>query len=258
MPVRYKICNNCGSKFVADINTRKYCSLGCRKVAPGVDMVGHIYGWLTIIKEIERGVKSGKPVRRFICQCKCGKEVVKTYDGVKHKGIKTPSCGCFMHWFASNRIKHGMSKTKIYHVWESIKVRCNKKSDPSYINYGAKGISICERWKKFENFYEDMGSSYKEGLSIDRYPNKNGNYQIDNCRWATIKEQNRNLTTNRIITVFGVSKCVSEFVEMMGFKKGIITGRLNLGWSDENAVLGKEGSPEYLNNISVFNKAYLV
>ena len=88
--------------------------------------------------------------------------------------------------------KHGLSHTKLYKVWESMMVRCYKKERKRYVDYGGRGIEVCSRWLKVENFIEDMSSSYNIGLSIDRI-NNDGNYEPLNCRWATKETQSRNI-----------------------------------------------------------------
>lgn len=85
---------------------------------------------------------------------------------------------------------HGMSKTSTYRTWASFRGRCNNPKDPAYKNYGDRGIKVCERWNKFENFYEDMGDR-PEGLTLERI-NNDGNYELGNCEWATWKKQARN------------------------------------------------------------------
>lgn len=86
---------------------------------------------------------------------------------------------------------HGMSKTPIYCAWKHIFQRCYNPKDKSFKNYGGRGITVCKRWHKFENFYADVGNPPK-GMSIDRWPNNNGNYEPSNIRWATRHEQNSN------------------------------------------------------------------
>ncbi len=252
-----KVCENCKKEFDADRPFRKFCSMKCRIVPTDYELVGETFGWLTVIKEVEcRRKNNGQPIRRFECKCKCGKSVIKNFESIKNKRLVNPSCGCFMSYHAThNRIKHGMSKTKIYMVWAQLKDRCYDETNPSFPKYGAKGVGVCERWEKFENFFADMGGSYKEGLTLDRYPNQKGNYEPSNCRWATYKQQNRNLSSNRNLTVMGVTACVSEFAEVGTFTKGIIFHRLKKGWSDEDAVFGKDEKIRE-QNISLFKKYY--
>jgi len=90
-----------------------------------------------------------------------------------------------------NMKTHQMSKTRFYKIWKGIICRCNNKNHVRFKDYGGRGIKVCERWQEFENFRDDMLSKYKNNLSIDRIDN-NGNYELKNCRWATVKQQNKN------------------------------------------------------------------
>ena len=85
---------------------------------------------------------------------------------------------------------HGMCNTSTYHTWESIHQRCKNPKNPGYKWYGGRGIKVCKRWHKFENFYEDMGDK-PEGLTLERI-NNDGDYEPGNCEWATWKEQRKN------------------------------------------------------------------
>jgi len=106
---------------------------------------------------------------------------------------------------------HGLSMTKIYHVWEAMKGRCSNPKNQVYRYYGARGVTVCGEWVKFEAFYEDMGPSYKEGLSIDRVDNDKG-YSKDNCRWATRSQQQHNKTSvgRGTSKYLGVSWCANK------------------------------------------------
>lgn len=126
----------------------------------------------------------------YIVKCECGTVKPMRYDVIK----KYISCGCE----AKKRlklgpkacIKHAMADTKIYKVWTTMKARCTNPNLKSFKNYGARGITVCERWRSFENFYADMGDPPK-GYTIDRINNDLGYYK-ENCRWATYKEQAQN------------------------------------------------------------------
>lgn len=91
--------------------------------------------------------------------------------------------------------KHGMWKSKEWNSWDHLKRRCNNPNDPKYPDYGGRGIKVCDRWlgeDGFANFYFDMGAAPSPSHSIDRFPNNDGDYEKDNCRWATPKEQANN------------------------------------------------------------------
>ena len=108
----------------------------------------------------------------FECEL-CGNIV----EVLKSNGKKQKSCGC-------HKGVHGMSKTRIYKIWEDMKKRCDNKSNKYYKNYGGRGISYDPKWSNFTNFYEDMKYTYEDNLTLDRIDN-NGNYCKDNCQWIT-------------------------------------------------------------------------
>lgn len=88
-------------------------------------------------------------------------------------------------------IRHGYKGKRIYNIWMGMNKRCNNPHDIGYKYYGERGIKVCERWKLFENFLEDMEKSYNDNLTIDRI-DSNGNYEPGNCKWSTMAEQNAN------------------------------------------------------------------
>lgn len=128
----------------------------------------------------------------YLCECDCGNK--KVIIGNKVKYGETKSCGCLSF---KHNLKHGNAKrsfknkaTRTYTSWSAIKSRCLNKNNEAYHHYGGRGITMCKRWDKFENFLLDMGKC-PDGLSIDRI-NTNGNYKPSNCRWATRKQQSVN------------------------------------------------------------------
>lgn len=122
-----------------------------------------------------------------------------------------------------NSPKHGHNRpgqrSDTYQCWASMLQRCLNSGNRNYPNYGGRGIKVCQRWLAFGNFLADMGER-PPGMSLDRYPDQNGNYEPGNCRWATPKEQMRNTRWNRMLTFDGRTQCVSAWVEETGLSRG--------------------------------------
>lgn len=120
---------------------------------------------------------------------------------------------------------HGMGHSTENRTWSMMRNRClNPKSD-QYLLYGGRGITICKRWDKFENFIKDMGFKPSSKHSLDRI-NTNGNYSKKNCRWATQKEQCRNKRTNKMVTYKGKTLCLMDWAEKTGVPYKVLWNRL--------------------------------
>jgi len=123
---------------------------------------------------------------------------------------------------------HGMTNTPIYRQWAAMLDRMRPTSR-CYRNYGGRGISVCDAWRQFENFYADMGAEWRSGLTLDRWPDPNGNYEPGNCRWATGKQQALNTRrTNDIDTPWGRMP-LGAAAELTGINRATISSRIKAG-----------------------------
>lgn len=193
------------------------------------DLSGKRFGRLLVLREFE----SDTGIIRWICRCDCGKE--KDIAASSLGAGRSLSCGCLKNDVTSARmIIHGGVHTPEYQAWSSMRQRCLNPNNPQYCDYGGRGISICERWEVFETFLEDMGKR-PAGLSIER-KNNDGNYEPSNCVWATRTKQNRNTRRAYMVTHLGQTKCLTEWVEVLGKNYEKIRGRIRIGWSFEEAI----------------------
>lgn len=194
------------------------------------NLTGQKFGRLTVIRIVGKD-KFQNLI--WLCKCDCGNEVsVRSASLIKGR---TVSCGCYNKEKAKYAFKtHGLSKTRLYRIWNGIKNRCFNENIPKYKNYGNRGIFVCDEWKNdFMSFYNwSMDNGYDDNLSIDRI-DYNGNYEPNNCRWITNKEQSRNKRNNNLITYNNETHCISEWAEILGFKSNDIYRRLKLGWCVE-------------------------
>jgi len=147
--------------------------------------IGKVYGKWTIIEFL--GIH--RKLQQFSVRCNCG--FIGKHCAADLRSGKSKQCSkCHNKENAKNNITHGMSQTPLSKVWQAMLQRCSNPKATHYYRYGGRGIIVCERWLKFENFYKDMGDR-PEGMTLDRI-NNNGNYEPLNCRWVTHKENCNN------------------------------------------------------------------
>lgn len=188
-----------------------------------IEMVGLKFDRLTVKKQAG---DDGHGHISWLCKCDCGMEVVKTGNYLRCKHNTAKSCGCLHKERASEaNLKHGMSKTLTYATWVKMKGRCLNNKDKNYQYYGGRGIAVCKRWLKFENFFVDMGEKPK-GLTIERIQNNLG-YFKENCKWATWAEQNRNTRHNRMISFQGKTLCACDWAKELNVVYQTLLARLN-------------------------------
>ena len=194
------------------------------------DITGQKYGRLTVIKRLD---KTGN-LYKWLCKCDCGNESVALADNLKRG--HTSSCGCLRVETASHtRVIHGMYKTRIHRIWQSMLARCSNPNNSRHKFYLEKGITVCDKWLTFEGFYEDMADGYDDKLSIDRINNDKGYYK-ENCRWANDIEQNNNRSNSIIITIDGVADTLPNHCRKYNQNYKRAAYRIKVGWEPERAI----------------------
>lgn len=182
-----------------------------------IDITGQRYGRLIAVRR--------EPGRRWIFACDCGRQKSIAMSDVR-SGC-TRSCGCLLSQATTARLtKHGMCKTPEYFAWQQMINRCTNPKYQHFHCYGGRGIQICERWMKFENFFFDMGFRPSPKHSLDRRET-NGNYEPGNCRWATKQEQSCNMRKNIFIEHAGKRLTMSQWARELGISPGAFWHRYN-------------------------------
>lgn len=197
--------------------------------------LGKRYGRLAVVA---RHRCDNTHAAKWECLCDCGERIVANGADLRSGG--TSSCGCLWREMLSiNKITHGKSETRTYKIWLGVKNRCLNPNASSFKDYGARGITICERWSDgdgaFENFLDDMGERPSSRHSIDRIDNE-GPYSPENCRWATADQQNSNRRSNRLYTHDGRTQTLTAWAAELGINKSTAFTRIRKGMSFKAAM----------------------
>lgn len=202
------------------------------------DLTGQTFGTLAVV----RPIRDDKGVLKWECKCSCGKTTNVLLNDLKRGMVK--SCGCtrFKHRQRLCSTKRpelvdAIATKRLRGILNGMIQRCENKNRKAYAAYGGKGIKVCPEWRNdFWSFYNwAMNNGYEEKLTIDRIDGQ-GDYCPENCRWATMVQQNNNRKDNRRITYNGETHTISEWSRLTGINKGTIKDRLNAGWPDNEAL----------------------
>jgi hypothetical protein len=203
------------------------------------DLSGQVFSRLTV--RCWAG-KAGR-ANRWLCDCECGETRLVT-TALLNNGSSL-SCGCLRRERFSTIMGHnrthghasrsnGNAGSATYVVWLSMRARCRRPKNKAFHRYGGRGISVCERWLSFDNFFADMGER-PPGLSLER-KNNDGNYEPGNCVWATNVEQANNRSSNLCISFEDRAMTVTQWARELGIAKTTLVGRFRNGWSVERAL----------------------
>lgn len=192
-----------------------------------INMTGQVFGRLTVTGQNGRN-RHGQTV--WLCRCKCGKEKTNSRSNLIRGRVR--SCGCLKRDLAHAKSK-GTKKSREYRIWAGIITRCLNPRSSSFPNYGGRGISVCDRWRKFENFIADMGPC-PAGFSVER-KNNNLGYCPENCTWADMIAQCNNRRTNNIISFNGESLTLAQWSRKIGINSATLKNRLVI-WPVEKSL----------------------
>lgn len=223
-----------------------------------IDLTGNRYGRLVVISRAENQVSAkGNVKTMWLCKCDCGNTKIVSANELR-KVNGTRSCGCYRSEYVSTfnrqtKTIHGDRYTHLYREWISMRHRCRDKKN---IYYGKKGITVCDEWNNPKDGYINFKhwsllNGYADNLTIDRI-DYNGNYEPNNCRWVSSKDQANNRITNRHIVFNGEDLTISQFSDKIGIIPSTIIYKLNRGISPEEIASNgiRKGIPtfEFENN----------
>lgn len=204
-----------------------------------VDLTNERFGRWIVLGVVSKAARCPDGIHRntrWLCRCDCG--TIREITGVR----RSESCGCYKSEVTSkSKKKHGHTgdyrkgqrvRSRTYESWIEMRRRCERPHFKQYADYGGRGIKVCERWHKFEDFLSDMGKRPR-GTTLDRFPNNDGDYEPGNCRWANSKQQaqTRRPRFDRTLVLFnGKQRPIKEVASLVGLKCNTLRARLRQGW----------------------------
>lgn len=219
------LCEHCASPFTVKdyrLGTARFCSRPCQHAHGAQPVVGVRFGRLVVTQA------NG---RELVCACDCGVTFTADRSNVRSGG--TRSCGCLAVETARANGKtttthgHAGRRSPEYSSWSAMITRCLNPRAPNFAEYGGRGITVCDRWRNFALFLDDMGPRPR-GKTLDRIDGSRG-YEPGNCRWATGREQQENRRTARMLTIGDETRCVTEWARRAGISDTAMLYRVRRG-----------------------------
>jgi len=196
-----------------------------------IDLTGKQFGKLKVLK---KGEINEDENTYWVCECECGN--LRNVRSYTLRTGRVVSCGCNRE---KNKVKHGGFGTRLYSCWMGMKRRCtnNEVWNKKWESYGGRGISIHDEWvDDFVPFKTwALKNGYQDDLTLDRI-DVDGNYNPNNCKWSTPKEQQNNRRINRKVTIDKETKNISEWADFLGINRSTVYSRIKLGWNDVDAI----------------------
>lgn len=194
-------------------------------------MIGQVFSkWTVIDGPVSLKKANGSTTLYWLCRCECGREAHVVGSTLKNGSSK--ECGCSKRRSDTRpKFRHGMTRTPTYESWQAMLRRCTQPKNVRYLQYGGRGIAVCDRWRVFDNFLTDMGVR-PDGMTLDRI-DPNGNYEPSNCRWATASTQRTNQRPRANTPTFE-GKPILEWARELGVKYNTLYAR----WKRTGTVYG--------------------
>ena len=185
------------------------------------DIQGRRFGRLVVLT-LDHVADNGDAC--WLCECDCGRlTIVRRYNLLKGS---VQSCGCYAKEKATT---HGRTNTRLHNIWTTMLQRCANPNHKSYLNYGGRGVFVCDEWHNFEEFYNwSISNGYEDDLTIDRIDTDDG-YYPENCRWVDQYVQQNNRRNNRLVTYNNVIHTVAEWATLLNVDYKALWKRVNRG-----------------------------